>query len=152
MLRLCEISDIEQVLTLEQDSFPPDEAATFDSLMLRITEAPKFFYKLVDHENSSEVIGFVNGTCIRGSVIYHDSMTSHIQGGETLVIHSVTITERKRRSGLGIRMLSEYINSIRLSTNVRRILLLSKAYLLVMLCNRSLLVSHLITNVQLITL
>ena len=129
MISLCTIQDIHQVLALERESFPPDEAATEDSLNLRMKEAPQFFYKIKGCRDD-EIIGFINGTCINGTSIRHESMSTHIKEGTALVIHSVTVAEKHRRRGIGRKMLLQYIKAIRTTTSVQYILLLSKAYLL----------------------
>jgi len=82
-------------------------------------------------ENNHNVIGFINGTCVNGSEILHESMFTHEVHGTTLVIHSVVVAKEYRRSGYGSHMLNLYLKYIAdHCLNVKRILLLSKAELL----------------------
>jgi predicted GNAT family N-acyltransferase len=80
---------------------------------------------------STEIVGFVNGTCAHESTIHHESMSEHVSDGKVLIIHSVTITRAFRRNGLGSAMLNAYIDTmIKLRPEIELVLLLSKAYLL----------------------
>jgi hypothetical protein len=52
-LYLASDTDRAFILDLERASFPLDEAATDESLKLRLTEAPQYFYILKKSENNS---------------------------------------------------------------------------------------------------
>ena len=120
---------MNEVSALESSSFPSDEAASDETIRDRQKVAGDFFY--VIKNEATNVVGFVNGTCIEGETITHESMTEHRPKGTTLVIHSVTISPVGRRKGLGSLMLKNYLTAIgRNSPSIRKILLLSKAYLL----------------------
>ena len=62
-------------------AFPPDEAATEESFLYRMTAARDFFYVLERNlKGSPEVIGYVVGTLANGDSLTHDSMYEHIPG------------------------------------------------------------------------
>ena len=121
-------SDASDIFVLEEASFPPDEAASFETICDRMSEAGKFFYTY--RSENGELVGFINGTCILGPKILHESMTNHEPLGRILVIHSVTIKESMRRLKLGTRMLREYITRMKDELSIDQILLLSKANML----------------------
>ena len=124
-MELCLASGTDRafILDLEQASFPLDEAATDESLKLRLIEAPQYFYILKKSEN---IIGFINGTCISGPELHHDSMTTHNPNGSILVIHSVVIKSNERRKHLGIRMIHKYISIMKNRKELIEIRLLTK--------------------------
>jgi ribosomal protein S18 acetylase RimI-like enzyme len=117
----------EEISKLESIAFPSDEAASPEAIRQRLSEAGKFFYI---YRLQSELVGFINGTCISTSSIHHDSMSTHDPNGSTLVIHSVTIDPKLHRKGLGTRMLKEYIPRIAKLVEIKQILLMAKAHML----------------------
>jgi ribosomal protein S18 acetylase RimI-like enzyme len=118
----------KEVADLEAESFPADEAASPETIQFRIANAGKYFFTYRNREG--ELAGFVNGTCIVGLTLLHDSMTNHEPTGRTLVIHSVTVRESLRRHHLGTAMLKEYILKMKDELSIDYILLLSKAHML----------------------
>jgi N-acetylglutamate synthase-like GNAT family acetyltransferase len=127
---LASILDIDKVSQLELSSFPADESASPETVRDRQQNAGKYFIVAKDEE-SGEITGFINGTCIEGNCITHESMLEHHPEGNSLVIHSVTVSAVSRRKGLGSTMLKWYIAfTARECPEIRKVLLLSKAYLL----------------------
>jgi ribosomal protein S18 acetylase RimI-like enzyme len=124
------LENLIEVIKLETESYPPDEAASGETIKLRQQTASKYF-TLITEIGSDILLGFINGTCIIGNKITHESMTDHVPEGTTLVIHSVTISPISRRKGLGTIMLEKYIRYIAEECpEIDRILLLSKGHLL----------------------
>ena len=128
-LRCATESDFPALSELEAASFPPDEAASHESMLYRCQVANPYFMCFCDPATGSP-LGFINGTCISSSTISHESMSSHDPQGSSLVIHSVTVSPSHRRKGLGAAMLRDYIQEIAGIKSVEQILLLSKPYLL----------------------
>eukprot|EP00465_Bigelowiella_longifila_P000927 CAMPEP_0185281488 /NCGR_PEP_ID=MMETSP1359-20130426/66749_1 /TAXON_ID=552665 /ORGANISM="Bigelowiella longifila, Strain CCMP242" /LENGTH=208 /DNA_ID=CAMNT_0027876931 /DNA_START=111 /DNA_END=738 /DNA_ORIENTATION=+ len=127
--RRAEEKDFERLYHMETRSYPPDEAASAKSLMMRIRNASDFFLVAMIGEN---VIGFINGTLTSDQKnLTHDSMSKHEPQGATLCIHSVVISDSLRRNGHGSSMLREYVRRITArKPQVKRILLLAKQHLL----------------------
>lgn len=115
---------------LERKCFPADEAASLETILMRLQDAGAFF-RLLKDPVGDVMIGMVNGTCCAGSVITHDSMFEHDHNGTTLVIHSLCVHPSRQRQGLGLSILRSYVTYItREVPQVQRILLLSHAPLL----------------------
>ncbi len=121
--------DCEAIYAIESEAFPADEAANLEGIVFRQRVAPKYFMKYV--EDDGTIIGYVNGTKCIENEITHDSMSEHKAEGETLIIHSVTISAPFRKNGHGSAMLKAYI-MVQLEllkkgeTSVKSILLLCK--------------------------
>ena len=124
--------DLDVVSLLEWTSFPPDEAASDETIKVRQAVAGKYFIVIKeDDADATDCFGFINGTCIIGDTVTEESMTEHVPEGKTLVLHSVTVSPNNRRGGVGSSMLKRYVTRIAEECpEITRLLLLSKAYLL----------------------
>lgn len=131
-LRRVEAQDLQEISEVELDSYPPDEAATFDQIQYRFNQAQRFFYAYFKASDAQdEIIGFVNGTLTSSPTLTHESMSNHEPTGRNLCIHSVVIHPKYRRRGYAKQMLSKYVQRICEEENdVQKMLLISKAYLL----------------------
>ena len=149
-------TDLPKCYTIESDSYPPDEAASLESLQYRQHHAAAYFRcaallgvdgaaavaaattgRRHSHQNSDptdsmkmagEIVGFVTGT--RCSAFDVGSLTVHDPHGSMLAIHSVVVSEQYRRMGIGSAMLREYVASVRkmtVKTPIDKIVLISKA-------------------------
>ena len=127
VLAKARLSSAAELAELELECFPEDEAASLATIELRLRVAGDFFLEL--RGDQDELLGFVNGTCCDGDQVHHESMTTHVEGGKTLVIHSVSVSPRHRRKGLALCMLGDYVKHVT-ALGIDRIMLLSKANLL----------------------
>ena len=129
--RLATADDIDRCLTIEEASYPSDEAATLSSLRYRQEEAGDYFLCAVLDDT---VIGFVCAT--RCQAFTHETMSKHDPKGKLLAIHSVVIEETHRRKGIASTMLKEYcarIDSLGTKPNtkaIETIVLMAKSNLL----------------------
>mmetsp|Transcript_14803 Transcript_14803/g.42642 ORF Transcript_14803/g.42642 Transcript_14803/m.42642 type:complete len:716 (-) Transcript_14803:101-2248(-) len=142
--RMVTPTDLPKCYTIESDSYPPDEAASLESLQYRQHHAAPYFRcaallgvnvpataavaaaaaskqqqtQKADPTDSmkmtGEIVGFVTGT--RCSAFDVASMIVHNPHGSMLAIHSVVVSEQYRRMGVGAAMLREYVASIRKMT------------------------------------
>ncbi|KAH3732766.1 Polyamine N-acetyltransferase 1 [Pelomyxa schiedti] len=139
---------IDELYGLESTSYPEDEAAERDTMLMRMRVAPDCFRVL----NSSDVtpdlvaslpptasipleptiIGFINGTLARGELT-KETMHHHDPDGTTLCIHSVVTRPSLRRHGIALWMLSQYLHHIASAgscSHVNRVCLLCKPNLI----------------------
>lgn len=130
VLQKMEVIDLPAVADLEQRSYPDDEAADRKVLDYRVNYASHLCY-VAFHQEEQQVMGFVVATGAPDDTQHmtSDMMRNHYQGN-VLCIHSVVIANGYRRKGFGTFMLKSYLNKIRQYTSMKRILLLSKQYLL----------------------
>jgi guanine nucleotide exchange factor len=123
-IRPATSSDIDNRLyDLEIASFPSDEAASLEGMHMRQREASDFFYVGLQ-AGEGQIVGFINGTKTSATEIHHDSMSSHVPEGRTLVIHSVTVDPAHRRKGIATTMLKQYVSAMRARADVNLLLLL----------------------------
>ena len=95
-------SRVEAAFSIEAASYPADEAATLENLLLRADVASDYFWGVSEGD---ALEGFVCGTLTCGDTLTEESMSVHDPAGTTLCIHSVVVAEERRRLGLGSAML-----------------------------------------------
>lgn len=138
-------TDLRPCYTIESESYPPDEAASLESLQYRQHHAAPYFRcaallsvdgaaaaataAAAKQKNSQKsdptaatdsmkMSGEIVGfvTGTRCSAFDVASMAVHDPHGSMLAIHSVVVSEQYRRMGIGSAMLREYVASIRKMT------------------------------------
>ncbi|CAE8619933.1 unnamed protein product [Polarella glacialis] len=77
----------------------------------RLREAGEFFWALFDAKDDA-LVGFVCGTCAKGSSLTHESMEEHVPGGALLCVHSVVVRPDLQRRGIAAAMLREYLRAV----------------------------------------
>lgn len=121
--------EIPDCFAIESASYPPDEAATLEGLKFRQSNASDYFQCTILDGN--EIIGFVCST--RCEEFEEESMSTHVDTGPFLAIHSVVVTEEHRRKGIASAMLKAYLEKVRnenIDGSIRSFVLLAKANLL----------------------
>lgn len=122
--------DLLQVIQLEAASYPEDEAATPEKIRYRAEFANDYFVTAKDTSASDALMGFINGTCVEGKVLTHESMSDHAPQGRTLAIHSVAVSPSYRRKGVASWLLKQYLHHIKENNLADDVVLLSKSHLL----------------------
>jgi uncharacterized protein YciI/GNAT superfamily N-acetyltransferase len=138
------VDDIPALFAIESASYPTDEAASLESLTLRLTSALPYFQCAVlsedDYDTDNDtIIGFCCST--RCDEFEEESMSTHAPNGSLLAIHSVVVQEDYRRGGVATAMLKHYLETIRnrnarvggsstAANSIQSIVLLAKANLL----------------------
>ncbi|CAG8488416.1 3366_t:CDS:2 [Funneliformis mosseae] len=113
-------SDVERAFQLESEGYPPEEAASLETLQYRQKVAPALFMGayLPSSSLSLQLIGFIVSTSTLSKSLTHESMSLHEQEGKTVCIHSVCVDKKYRRGGVATKLLKEYINSLKGSGDV----------------------------------
>ncbi|MBU3191966.1 GNAT family N-acetyltransferase [Clostridium bowmanii] len=114
-IRQASIKDLDAVTEVEMDCFPEAEAATKVSLELRIKTFPESFFVA---ELNGEIIGFVNGCVINGTVIYDDlfkDSTLHIKKGDYQTIFGLDVMPNYRNQGIAAQLMNYMIEVSRIA-------------------------------------
>eukprot|EP00041_Stephanoeca_diplocostata_P007411 m.105332 g.105332 ORF g.105332 m.105332 type:complete len:165 (-) comp16865_c1_seq4:443-937(-) len=117
-------------LELETAGYPPDEAATEESIQMRHRVAPELQFACFAADDT--LTGFILATRSSDDTLTHDAMTNHDASGGTLCIHSVCVDKNCRRQGIASALLQEYLahHTPKLQPPVARVLLIAKKQLL----------------------
>eukprot|EP01130_Rhizamoeba_saxonica_P003709 TRINITY_DN1543_c0_g1_i3.p1 TRINITY_DN1543_c0_g1~~TRINITY_DN1543_c0_g1_i3.p1 ORF type:complete len:162 (+),score=32.91 TRINITY_DN1543_c0_g1_i3:25-510(+) len=126
--RTPEQSTIDDLLALELQGFPPDEAAPKETILYRLSNAPELF--LAGYDQDDSLVCMINGTAIAGEVLTHEAMYEHDPFGRTYCIHSVVVAKQHWRKGLGSKLLVHMLEKIKQETCINLVLLLCKGHLI----------------------
>lgn len=99
IIRNATQKDLEEILKIEIECFPPKEAATKESLQMRIKNFPECFWIL---EVENKIIAFINGvrtyeTSICDQMYVSDELQN--KNGDYLAIFGVDTHPMKQKSG-----------------------------------------------------
>lgn len=115
-IRKVNINDLDPVAKVEAECFPQAEAAAKSSLKERIKTFPEsFFVAEIDNE---EIIGFINGCVINGTVIYdklYKDSTLHVPEGDYQTIFGLDVVPNYRHKGIATQLMNYMIKSSKLS-------------------------------------
>jgi predicted PhzF superfamily epimerase YddE/YHI9/GNAT superfamily N-acetyltransferase len=115
---------------IEIESYPEDEAASWESFRYRLEYAGEFFYAIQVAE-SYDPIGLICGTLSLDSHLEEESMRKHEISGWNLCIHSVAVDKSFRRNGIASKAMKQYIEILANNhSNVKQITLICKPRLL----------------------
>lgn len=114
-IRQATIEDLDAVTKVEAVCFPEVEAATRASLEQRIkTFSDSFFVAEID----GEIVGFINGCIINGTVIYDElfkDSTLHIPDGYYQTIFGIDVIPQYGNKGIGTKLMNHMIEASRAS-------------------------------------
>lgn len=114
-IRKACIEDLDAVTKVEVSCFPEAEAATKISLEQRIkTFSESFFVAEID----GEMIGFINGCVINGTVIYdelYEDSTLHIPDGNYQTIFGLDVMPKHRNQGIAAQLMNYMIEVSRVA-------------------------------------
>ncbi|KAJ7705331.1 acyl-CoA N-acyltransferase [Mycena rosella] len=101
---------LEDAIKIEEQGFPPDEAATLEAFQLRQKQASDLFLGAYQNTGAQDrLIGYVCSTLSPDTSLTHDSMSTHVPGSSSVCIHSVCVSPAFRKQGAGLKLLREYI-------------------------------------------
>ncbi|KAL8280586.1 hypothetical protein RQP46_006909 [Phenoliferia psychrophenolica] len=110
--------EVERALEIELASFPPDEAASLDSLTYRQQHAPSLFLGVFT-SSPRTLIAFTCATLTPSSTLSHASMSTHVPSAPFVAIHSVCVDALYRRKGVALALLTEYLVRLRQQPNLK---------------------------------
>lgn len=128
-IRRVSIEDLNKVTKVEVNCFPEAEAASKTSLEERIRTFPESFFVA---EIDGEIIGFINGCIINGTVIYdklYEDSTLHNPKGDYQTIFGLDVIPGYRNQGIAAKLMN-YMIEVSLEAGRRGIILTCKKKLI----------------------
>ncbi|KAI0300098.1 hypothetical protein B0F90DRAFT_1817702 [Multifurca ochricompacta] len=124
---LISAKEVDTVYELEAKSFPPEEAATIEKLRYRQENAPELFLgAFVPHTGGGRaLLGYVNGVLSSEATLTSESMSTHVLGAHTVLIHGVCVASDSRRRGIASALLAEYQRRLEAAGSYERALLIA---------------------------
>ncbi|MED4237496.1 GNAT family N-acetyltransferase [Priestia megaterium] len=108
IIRQVDEKDLNQLITLENKGFTPEEAASKDAFITRINTIPDTF--IIAQENE-EIIGYVNGPVISAPFITDDLFEKTISNPETgghQSILGIVVNPKHHHKGIASKLLREF--------------------------------------------
>ena len=108
-IRQACIEDLDAITKVEASCFPEAEAATRISLAKRIKTFSETFFVA---EIEGEIIGFINGAVINGTVIYdklYENAELHNPDGKYQTIFGIDVIAEYRNQGIGAQLMNYMI-------------------------------------------
>ncbi|KAI9451854.1 acyl-CoA N-acyltransferase [Russula earlei] len=107
---LVSTEEVNAVHDLEAQGFTPDEAATLEKLRFRQANAPDLFLGafIPQIDGKRTLLGYIDGVLSSEATLTAASMSTHVPGARTVLIHGVCVTPEARGRGIASALLAEY--------------------------------------------
>ena len=112
----ADIGDIPQIMQIENECFPPNEAETVQAVSARIAAAPELFIVALD-EDSGRIMGFINGISTNEASFRDEFFTDtslHDPDGCNVMVISLEVLPSCRNAGLGHMLIDKLLARARL--------------------------------------
>jgi len=112
-IRYANLSDLDFVAAVEEECFPPAEAATRESLAARLTAYPKHFWLLFDGE---KLVSFVDGMVTDEKDLtdeMYENASMHNEAGAWQMIFGVNTIPSYRKRGCAGQLVLRAIEDAR---------------------------------------
>jgi ribosomal protein S18 acetylase RimI-like enzyme len=121
--------DLEACFLVEIATFPPEEAATRETIQRRVERFPQGFLVA---EVDGRVIGMLNGACTNKEDLGDEELkqlVGHDPDGRNMVAFALAVLPEFQRQGIARRLLLHFIDESRRSGK-ERVMLMCKGYLI----------------------
>lgn len=128
MIRNVLPEDLEECYLVETSGFPPEEAATKETIRLRIESFPQGFFVA---EVDGRVIGILNSAATNKDDISDEELKQligHDPNGKNMVVFALAVLPEFQKRGIANRLMSRFMEDAR-QRKKENILLLCKQHL-----------------------
>lgn len=108
--RMIKKEEADEVASIEQICFPPNEACSYEHMHQRVEAAADIFMVAVDRENE-KIAGFVNGIATDEKDFRDEFFTDaslHNKDGKHIMICGLSVLPEYRKQGLGRELIFNY--------------------------------------------
>lgn len=106
LIRQARISDLEDLILLEQEGFTKEEAASKEAFAYRINHYPEWFFVV---ENAGQIIAFCNG-CVSNEPFIKDELyeegNEYDKDGKNLLIFGLVVSPKFQHRGIASELLN----------------------------------------------
>lgn len=125
VVRNARLKDLDACFTVELAGFSLEEAATIETIQLRINTFPQGFFVA---EVEGKVVGMVNGACTNKEDISDEELKKligHESDGRNMVIFGLAVLPEFQRRGIASQLILRFIEEAR-QNKKEKILLICK--------------------------
>ena len=109
IIKQAELSDLDELHSIECLSFPPEKAASYDAFEYRLTSFPQWFFKA---EMNGKIIGLIDGSQSDKPYITDDLYEQDggfDDNGENLLIYGLAVHPEHRHIRIAHRLMEHII-------------------------------------------
>jgi predicted N-acetyltransferase YhbS len=120
--------DLDGCFTVETSGFPPEEAATRETIRLRIETFPEGFLVA---EVDGRVVGILNSAATHKDDISDEELKQligHDPGGRNMVVFALAVLPEYQKQGIASQLMSRFVEEARAGEK-EKVLLMCKAHL-----------------------
>ena len=121
--------DLDECFTVETSGFPPEEAATRETIKLRMETFPQGFLVA---ETDGRVVGILNSGATHKDDISDEELKQligHDPNGKNMVVFALAILPEYRKQGIANQLMSRFVDEAR-QHEKQHVLLLCKGHLI----------------------
>ena len=129
MIRNVQPKDLDECYIVETSGFSPEEAATRETIQLRIDLFPEGFFVA---ELDGRIVGMVNGAATNKDDISDEELKQligHDAGGRNMVIFALAVLPEFQKRGIAKQLMLQFIEEARRNKK-EKVLLMCKHYLI----------------------
>src|SRR6218665_2511957 len=128
-IRNATINDLETIHKIESNCFPPNQAASLETITNRINAYPQHFWVL---EDQGEIIGFINGIITDNETIKDDmfkDVNLHDDNGSWQSVFGLAVSPQHQGKGYAGKLL-EHLSKVSIQNNKKGIILTCEEHLI----------------------
>jgi ribosomal protein S18 acetylase RimI-like enzyme len=128
IIRNVQPKDLDECCVVEASGFSPEEAATRETIQLRIDTFPQGFFVA---ELDGRIVGMVNGAATNKDDISDEELKQligHDAGGRNMVIFALAVLPEFQKRGIAKQLMLRFIEEAR-QNKKEKVLLMCKKYL-----------------------
>jgi len=129
IIRNVLLKDLDECYQVEISGFPPEEAATIETIQRRVDTFPQGFFVA---EFDGRVIGFLNSASTDKDDISDEELKQligHDPNGRNMVVFALAVLPEYRKQGIARQLMERFTVEAR-KMNKENILLMCKQYLI----------------------
>jgi ribosomal protein S18 acetylase RimI-like enzyme len=121
--------DLDECFRVETSGFPPEEAATRETIRLRIETFPEGFFVA---ETDGRIVGMLNSAATNKDDISDEELKQligHDPGGKNMVVFALAVLPEFQKQGIARRLMSGFVEEAR-RCKKENVLLMCKRHLI----------------------
>lgn len=121
--------DLDECFLVESSGFPPEEAATRETIRLRIETFPEGFFVA---EMDGRVVGMLNSAATNKDDISDEELKQligHDPCGKNMVVFALAVLPEFQKRGIARQLMSRFVDEAR-GQNKKNVLLICKRHLI----------------------
>ncbi len=129
IIRHVHPNDLDECFLVETSSFPPEEAATRETIKLRIDAFPQGFLVA---QMDGKIVGMLNSAATNKDDISNEELkqlAGHDANGKNMVVFALAVLPEFQKRGIANRLMTRFVEEAR-ARKKKNVLLMCKSHLI----------------------